>query len=390
VYPCAVHTRFEHSLGTCAMAHRVVASLRSAGVRVEPEEERLVGVAALLHDITHIPFGHTLEDERTVFARHDAGPRLGWLLSGGLGRLLEREGLLDGVLSLLSPGPDRRAPAPWLAEVVAGPIDADLLDYLRRDAYFTGLSQDYDDRLFRTLTVADGHLAVQLVKGGVERPDARSEVLQLLRLRYFLTERVYYHHAKVASGAMVAKAVEMALAGGFRERDALWLSDGALLEQLTRHGDRRVARLAAAVQRRSLFKRGYVLSPRSVPPEERRRLVARLRGSPESRRETEAELAAALGLEEGGAIIACLGETAMREATAMAVTADGLRRLNEPERPGGEAPLDVRLLEAQYRGLWRLYVFVPDGYQDRCASAAAACFGFPSERNPDGSPTPPR
>src|SRR5262245_11070392 len=70
VFPSAVHTRFEHSLGTSWMAHRILESVRRSQP-VTAEEETPIRVAALLHDITHIPFGHTLEDERRVLPRHD-------------------------------------------------------------------------------------------------------------------------------------------------------------------------------------------------------------------------------------------------------------------------------------------------------------------------------
>src|ERR1051326_9157906 len=59
VFPSAVHTRFEHSLGTSWMAHRVLNSVRRTHA-ISADDECLVRVAALLHDITHIPFGHTL------------------------------------------------------------------------------------------------------------------------------------------------------------------------------------------------------------------------------------------------------------------------------------------------------------------------------------------
>src|SRR2546429_4146518 len=70
VFPSAVHTRFEHSLGTSWMAHRIVEVLRR-NTAIDADAERVIRVSALLHDITHIPFGHTLEDERRVLPRHD-------------------------------------------------------------------------------------------------------------------------------------------------------------------------------------------------------------------------------------------------------------------------------------------------------------------------------
>src|SRR5260370_2848736 len=68
VFPSAVHTRFEHSLGTSWMAHRILEAVRR-GQPISQDDERVIRVASLLHDITHIPFGHTLEDERRVLPR---------------------------------------------------------------------------------------------------------------------------------------------------------------------------------------------------------------------------------------------------------------------------------------------------------------------------------
>src|SRR5437762_3079296 len=63
VFPSAVHTRFEHSLGTSWMAHRILESVRRSQTvsAISAHDENLIRVSALLHDITHIPFGHTLE-----------------------------------------------------------------------------------------------------------------------------------------------------------------------------------------------------------------------------------------------------------------------------------------------------------------------------------------
>src|SRR5215472_3550778 len=164
VYPGAVHTRFDHSLGACAVAHRIVACLRADGVDAPPELDELVGVGALLHDVTHVPFGHTLEDERRLFPRHDKGTRLAALLGGALGAALERLGLRAAVADLLGVGPG--ALPPWARDVISSTIDADLLDYLRRDTYFAGLAQEYDDRVFHYFSVADGHLALHMAKHG--------------------------------------------------------------------------------------------------------------------------------------------------------------------------------------------------------------------------------
>lgn len=170
-----------------------------------------VALAALLHDVTHVPFGHTLEDEWRLFPRHDTGARLRHVFSEEIGELLDRMGLLSFVHRLLDP----REPFewPWAREIVSGTVDADLFDYVRRDARFAGLRMDYDDRILSNFIITEGRLALNLVKGGRERADVRSEFFHMLHMRYVLTERLYYHHAKIASSAMVARMVEWGMAG---------------------------------------------------------------------------------------------------------------------------------------------------------------------------------
>jgi hypothetical protein len=260
---------------------------------------------------------------------------------------------------------------------VSSTIDADLLDYLRRDAYFAGLAQRYDDRVLTSFLVADGRLALQMAKHGMERPDARSEIVQLLRMRYFLTERVYYHHTKVAAGAMVSKAVELALeAGAMREADLLDLNDWTLLDRLERSGIPAVAGLCERLRRRDLLKRGYVLSARTVARPERAALVAAYHEGAALRRQAEVELAAALGCATGELVVYCPALTVMKEARALVRTADGVRHLNDTS---GGSDAEIRALEERYEGLWRFYVFVPEERTARTAAAAAERFGFPSE-----------
>lgn len=375
VYPGALHTRFDHSIGACAAAHRLVAGLRRSGTAIGADEEEPIGVGALLHDITHVPFGHTLEDERRLFPRHDKGERLTRMLAGELGGALDRLGIRAAVAGLLGAG-ENRLPA-WALAVIASTLDADLLDYLRRDSYFTGLTHDYDDRVFRYFTVADGRLALRMAKHDMDRADARSEIVQLLRMRYFLTERVYSHHTKVTAGAMVSKAVEIALdAGALAETDLLELNDWTLFDHLERAAPPAAARLARRLARRDLLKRGYVISAHGVDAPARAELVRRYHESRVERARAEADLAAALGLAPEEAIVYCPALSVMKEAAAWVESAAGLHRLNDTD---GAASVEINAIEARYVGLWRFYVFVPEEAAVRAAGAAAELFGHPSE-----------
>ncbi len=365
VYPGCTHTRFEHSLGTAAMARRIIGVLRESGVGVSPEEETTVVLAALVHDVGHFPFGHTFEDERKLFPRHDTAERMRHALSRDeLAGALDASGQREQVVALLT---ERGFDPPWMRQIVTSTVDADLLDYLRRDAYFAGLKHDYDDRILSTFTVADGKLAINL-----EKLSTRTELLHLLRLRYFLTERVYFHHAKVASGAMIAKAMELAVQQGLRQEDIYHLTDGALLRSLTARKDERIDRLVRGVVYRNLLKRAYVLSTGEIGRRARDELIATYTRSVESRQRVEREIADAIVVEPDQVILYCPDISSIKEARVFTKTKTGVRRLNEPlDSP----PFDVKAVEDQYERLWKLYVFVPDGYQDRAGKVCERLFG---------------
>src|SRR5215470_6708314 len=224
VFPSAVHTRFEHSLGTSWMAHRILNAVRRT-TEVTADDASLIRVAALLHDLTHIPFGHTLEDERRVLPRHDKDEeRVNYFFRrSSVGRILKREGLQDAVIDIIGGNNT------YASDIVGGAISADLLDYLRRDTYFCGLSQYYDPRIFESFIIDGNRLVVNVEKNGTIRLDTLSELVNLLRIRYTLSERVYFHHTKVASGAMISKAVELALREGLTVEELRTLKDETLI-----------------------------------------------------------------------------------------------------------------------------------------------------------------
>jgi HD superfamily phosphohydrolase len=227
VYPSALHTRFEHSLGTLWMASKILNAL-PGGEQIPGDEVGLIRLAALLHDVTHVPFGHTLEDERRVFPRHDHDQaRIAWFLEeSAIGAILRARGLGGEIREILAGGVGYRS------DIVGGAISADLLDYLRRDSYFTGLAQYYDPRVFSLFERGPGGLVMRIEKQGRIRHDAISELVHLLRIRYTLSERVYFHHTKMASGAMISRAVELALGEGFDPVALRVLGDQALVHVL--------------------------------------------------------------------------------------------------------------------------------------------------------------
>ncbi len=381
VYPGAVHTRFEHSIGTLHVCDRLLdacdknAARDPAGChRVTDEERRIVRAAALLHDVTHIPYGHNIEDQTGLLPRHDLPERFELVLGPGLdgdgelGAELDRQGLRRDVLAVLT-GRGRTVPPFW-RQVVSDTIDADLLDYLRRDAHYTGLELRYDQRVVDYFRIerTTGRMFVDCEKNGMLREDIVSELLRVLECRYHFSERVYYHHAKIAAGALLSRMVEMALRDGALAPDELQrMTDESLVVRL---GDlelgaaaetERLRRFVARFRRRQLPKRVLVLpyyQNRDVQDElvttyfEPGRQDARFAWE----REREREARTALGVDADVLLYCPKRRMQLKEAkTLVRFPGDGERTL----------PLDafvadiprLRDLEDSYPRMWKLYVF---------------------------------
>jgi uncharacterized protein len=384
VYPSAVHSRFEHSLGTSWLARRMLAEIgRWQPLDLSLEEQRALSAAALLHDVSHIPFGHTFEDERRIFCRHDEPQRFAqFLRKGKLGAALARLDLMEPVCQVLTGASSRGEQArlhPLLRDLVSGTVCADLLDYLARDTYFCGLAGSYDQRLLRWLRYDERGLYLEAQKDGIVRHDVLSEIINLLRLRYFLSERVYYHHTKTAAGAMISRAVETAVEHGLTLDTLNQLTDDGLMLLLEhRYGRHKVvARLLDSLRSHGIYKRAYVLT-RRAGQEHQQALVATYHVDREAREAAEQALTRSCRLHEGELVIYCPSASmALKEARLRVRTDHGpprvLADLNLPE---------IRVLKDKHRDLWKLYVFVAPHLESRFKTIASKCeawFGRPNE-----------
>src|SRR5437762_11359048 len=371
VFPSAVHTRFEHSLGTSWMAHRILQSVRR-NYTVSDDDARLIRVAALLHDITHIPFGHTLEDERRVLPRHDKDEeRVDYFLrQSNVGKILKREGLQEAVISTI------RGNETYHSDIVGGAISADLLDYLRRDTYFCGLSQYYDERIFESFILDNGRLVMNLEKQGMLRQDALSELINLLRIRYTLSERVYYHHTKISSGAMISKAVELALREGLTAEELRTLKDETLIwtlrELYTRNTT--VAHLLNRLDARQLYRACHVMTT-DIGEKRRLEIVSRFHHDLEAREAAETTIARASGIQPHEIIIYCpsFGMSLSEAEVPARWDRGGIRPLSATNNE------EIRILKEKHRELWKFYVLIDRDVWDRgerVKNAAAAYIGI--------------
>lgn len=260
VYPTALHTRFDHSLGTLAMAQKMVDAI-VANTHSKPDEKRidsrqriLIRLYALLHDITHIPFGHTIEDELNLLPRHDENDaRIEHFLGreSTIGRTIVAafgdDGLeiLQQLLAIYRYNDkDDNAANPGVAnddvfiyDLVSNTVCADLLDYLQRDNYFCNLGVALEYRFLNFLYIYPDNkqrrrVFVRLWKTEKKTPrrDTLTDLARLLEARYLVAERAYFHHAKLIGGAMVGRALQEA---GISDESELYdASDDSLIRAL--------------------------------------------------------------------------------------------------------------------------------------------------------------
>jgi hypothetical protein len=405
VYPSAHHTRFEHSIGTLEMARRIVEAVGENEARdparclaITPEEERIIRFAALLHDVTHIPFGHNIEDQTGLFERHDTPARFVRALSSStrLGGVLEELGVREALLRVLLPVDhrDRGPTPPYWTEILSDTICADILDYLARDAHFTGLDLFYDERIVRHFRVdrASGHLFLDLAKRRLLREDILSEIVRMLEARYYFSERVYYHHAKVTAGALLAKAAETAIASGaMREEDFYDTTDASLLDRLegARYPDgaseARVRDLVGRFRERRLFKRACVY-PVYANRAFQERVLAQFfaRGTFEARLAVEERLAERARRLAGRDVLVSLYCPAPRmqlKEAKIHVRWPGEESVRPLQAYADRVPR-LRDLEGAYRNLWKCYVLATPGEPAvLCAVQRAAAEEFPDATN---------
>jgi HD superfamily phosphohydrolase len=234
VYPGAVHTRFEHSLGTYDLMRRMLAQLLRAGggAQLREEDLRCLLVAALCHDVGHYPFSHTLEGVASL-PRHEERTRRILLGDRELVVVLERLWAVDpervaAVVDESAPltaESDRR-----LRELMTGPLNPDRLDYLERDSHHAGVPYGRaidTERLMGAIAFAPDGVRLGVTGKGV------SAVETLIFASYLMYRELYWHHTVRAAQAMVRRAVTEALRLGELDLDELAdQDDGGALARL--------------------------------------------------------------------------------------------------------------------------------------------------------------
>ena len=249
VYPGAVHTRFEHSIGVYHAASQFVRHLMGVPAfreRVTDEDILTVLAAALLHDLGHYPMAHSLEAlhlKGNDTPRHEEiaaeilrGEHPTWSGPRPLGEVLRREWGVDPerVIGLFvrKPHEQERDTDALIASIVSGALDADKVDYLERDSLHMGVpyGRNYDrERLLGSLTVAEDGRSIAITDKG------KTPAEIFIFGRYMMFSEAYWHHTVRAASAMVEAAMSDLQALG-----ALPSDRAALTGDLLARGDEQV------------------------------------------------------------------------------------------------------------------------------------------------------
>ncbi|MGB9635740.1 MAG: HD domain-containing protein [Thermoplasmata archaeon] len=314
VFPGANHTRLEHSLGTSYVAERI-----GSAIGLDPEESRLVSVAAMLHDVGHGPFSHTLESvlfrrkgmehmditKGIITGKYDI---VGSAVRKELGEtrsvpeVLEKYGIKpEKVAELVKETISvynwermmyHEEGTKYLNSLIHGPFDADQVDYLLRDSYYTGVAHgtiDFD-RLLNTIQIENGELCIH--KKGL------SAIEGMLVARGLMYSSVYFHKTVRIAETMLARTVENCKD---IEEDVQNFVDAELMEYLMRKNER-TRKTMLAIRFRKLFKKVYAKNANELSPDQKEALY-KISKNADRRHETEERIARMAGIPDGEIII---------------------------------------------------------------------------------------
>jgi HD superfamily phosphohydrolase len=301
VFPGAHHTRFEHSLGSSMIASQIADILG-----LKEMEKKLITCAAQLHDIGHGPFSHTLESillerfgvdhvdltEKLILGNYDildekeqqfiSAPKVHEILEKHQVNEKDIVNIIRGKLSKKS----------YLSQLLNSTIDVDQLDYLMRDAYYTGVAYGMIDlqRLLQTIMIHKGNLT--MMRKGV------NVVENILMARALMYSSVYFHKTVRIPELMLSKALEeIPDAEPF---EFFRMTDAEIMTSLKTMG-RFQQEIITRLKYRDLFKQAYAISLQDLD-KQGIKAVKRLEDV-STRREKERELEDIFCIPKGHIII---------------------------------------------------------------------------------------
>jgi hypothetical protein len=344
VYPGANHTRFEHSLGAYHLA-----GLLADHLGLEEEDRMTVCVAALLHDVGHGPLSHATEAALTPYLRKEHESIIDLLKKGELSRILEGYGLQASDIQAAINGAG-------LGQIVSGEIDVDRMDYLIRDAHYTGVAYGVIDRLrlLQKMTLHGEKLVVEA--GGVQAATS------LLISRLLMHPSVYYHHVCRISECMIGAGIRRMIEDGAGAAEVKGMDDIQLFNALDRSGGY-AAEMASLIKSRRIFKRAVYVGLECLDPS-----VLKV---------SEKMLSQEIAHE------ACVNaDCILVDNPALPDTPEGdFPALVEGEvRPLREVSPLVSILERAQKATWRFGIYCREEDRENVAQAARRCLNLKKNR----------
>ena len=195
VYPGANHSRFQHAIGSMFLMNKVIIQLRNKGHNITAEESEALKIAILLHDIGHGPFSHALENSIATNISHE---NLSFLFMQRLNDQFDKK--LSLAIDIFKNNYEKK----FLHQLVSSQLDMDRLDYLKRDSFFSGVTEGNigSDRIINMLDVVDDNLVVE--EKGIYSIE---KFLIARRLMYW---QVYLHKTVISAENMLIKILKRA------------------------------------------------------------------------------------------------------------------------------------------------------------------------------------
>ncbi|GIR11806.1 MAG: phosphohydrolase [Cryomorphaceae bacterium] len=195
VYPGAYHTRFHHALGAMHLMQKAISTLKSKGHEITLDEEQAVLIAILLHDVGHGPFSHALEHSIVSGINHE---NISMLIMDKLNE--EFKGKLSLAIKIFR----NQYSKVFLHQLISSQLDVDRLDYLKRDSFYSGVSEGIinEDRIISMLNVSNGNLVV----------DAKAiySIEKFIIARRLMYWQVYLHKTVLSAEFSLVQALKRA------------------------------------------------------------------------------------------------------------------------------------------------------------------------------------
>lgn len=195
VYPGGLHTRFQHAIGAMHLMSKALDNLRTKGIEIDDNEYEASMISVLLHDIGHGPFSHALEYSLLQGIDHES---LSYLLMKRLNKEFNNE--LELAIKIFQGTYHKK----FLHQLVSSQLDVDRMDYLKRDSFFTGVSEGTIgvERILEMLNVVDDNIVVE--EKGIYSIE---NFLNARRLMYW---QVYLHKTSLGAERMLINLINRA------------------------------------------------------------------------------------------------------------------------------------------------------------------------------------